>query len=184
MHASRPEALAERWLISPRTLEQWRWQGRGPRYLKIGGRVVYRLSDIEAFESARVHANTIGPIDQDDRRGSRRCQQLKPSPRPSAGERRAAAGWRAARRMTIANEPVDPRCRRRQGPDPFVTPAASRACGRCSPVARAVGRQEPSSVHAPWRKSVRVPRRRLLASSALGTPLEPLAADEGDDALN
>ena len=34
--------LAERWLISPRTLEQWRWQGRGPRYLKIGGRVVYR----------------------------------------------------------------------------------------------------------------------------------------------
>jgi hypothetical protein len=21
--------LAERWLISPRTLEQWRWQGRG-----------------------------------------------------------------------------------------------------------------------------------------------------------
>ncbi len=55
--------LAERWLISPRTLEQWRWQGRGPRYLKIGGRVVYRLSDIEAFESASLHANTIGPIE-------------------------------------------------------------------------------------------------------------------------
>jgi hypothetical protein len=55
--------LAERWLISPRTLEQWRWQGRGPRYLKIGGRVVYRLSDIEAFESVRVHANTIGTVD-------------------------------------------------------------------------------------------------------------------------
>ena len=33
--------------------------------LKIGGRVVYRLSDIEAFESARVHTNTIGPIDLD-----------------------------------------------------------------------------------------------------------------------
>jgi helix-turn-helix protein len=71
--------LAERWLISPRTLEQWRWQGRGPRYLKIGGRVVYRLSDIEAFESARVHLNTIGPVDPDveaepangDRRGNR-----------------------------------------------------------------------------------------------------------------
>ncbi len=57
--------LAERWVISPRTLEQWRWQGRGPRYLKIGGRVVYRLADIEAFESARVHINTIGPVDQD-----------------------------------------------------------------------------------------------------------------------
>ena len=64
--ASDQKHLAERcWLISPRTLEQWRWQGRGPRYLKIGGRVVYRLSDIETFESARVHTNTIGPIDLD-----------------------------------------------------------------------------------------------------------------------
>ena len=56
--------LADRWLISARTLEQWRWQGKGPRYLKIGGRVVYRLSDIEAFEAASLHANTIGPIDE------------------------------------------------------------------------------------------------------------------------
>ena len=55
--------LAERWLMSPRTLEQWRWQGRGPRFLKICGRVIYRLSDIEAFEAASLHANTIGPID-------------------------------------------------------------------------------------------------------------------------
>ena len=55
--------LAKRWLISPRTLEQWRWQGRGPRYLKICGRVVYRLSDIEEFEAASLHENTIGPLD-------------------------------------------------------------------------------------------------------------------------
>jgi hypothetical protein len=58
------KTLAKRWLISPRTLEQWRWQGRGPRYLKIGGRVVYRLSDVETFESARVHTNTVGPVGQ------------------------------------------------------------------------------------------------------------------------
>jgi Helix-turn-helix domain len=55
--------LAERWLISQRTLEQWRWQGRGPRYLKIGRRVIYRMSDIDAFESGRVHSNTNGPIE-------------------------------------------------------------------------------------------------------------------------
>lgn len=55
-------ALAARWLISERTLEQWRWQGKGPRYLKIGARVVYRLADIEAYEAARVHANTVGPL--------------------------------------------------------------------------------------------------------------------------
>ena len=40
--------LAERWDKSPRTLEGWRRQGKGPRYLKIGGRVVYRLDEIEA----------------------------------------------------------------------------------------------------------------------------------------
>jgi hypothetical protein len=56
------KVLADRWLVSPRTLEQWRWQGRGPRYLKIGGRVVYRQQDIEAFEADHLHANTVGPI--------------------------------------------------------------------------------------------------------------------------
>ena len=45
--------LAQRWRISPRTLERWRWLGQGPRYLKIGGRVVYRLEDVEAFEDEK-----------------------------------------------------------------------------------------------------------------------------------
>jgi hypothetical protein len=36
--------------MSHRTLERWRWEGKGPRYLKVGGRVLYRLADIEAFE--------------------------------------------------------------------------------------------------------------------------------------
>ncbi|MFM7417414.1 MAG: helix-turn-helix transcriptional regulator, partial [Alphaproteobacteria bacterium] len=39
--------LARRWNLSPRTLERWRWLNQGPRYLKIGGRVVYRLEDVE-----------------------------------------------------------------------------------------------------------------------------------------
>ena len=41
---------AARWKISHRTLERWRWAQEGLRYLKLGGRVNYRLSDIEAFE--------------------------------------------------------------------------------------------------------------------------------------
>jgi hypothetical protein len=45
--------LARRWRISPRTLERWRWLNQGPGYLKIGGRVVYRVEDIEAFEAMR-----------------------------------------------------------------------------------------------------------------------------------
>jgi len=53
--------LAERWSLSPRTLEQRRWRGVGPSYLKLGGRVTYRLSDVEAFEAERLHASTVGP---------------------------------------------------------------------------------------------------------------------------
>lgn len=45
--------LAQRWRISPRTLERWRWLGQGPQYLKIGGRVIYRLEDVENFEAEK-----------------------------------------------------------------------------------------------------------------------------------
>lgn len=51
--------LSRRWKISPRTLERWRWLGTGPRYHKIGGRVVYRLSDIEEFENSRSFTSTM-----------------------------------------------------------------------------------------------------------------------------
>jgi hypothetical protein len=45
--------LAERWRISERTLERWRWLKLGPAYIKIGGRVVYALDDVEAYEARR-----------------------------------------------------------------------------------------------------------------------------------
>jgi hypothetical protein len=47
--------LSRRWRLSPRTLEGWRHRGIGPQYLKIGGRIVYRLDDIEAFETRHIH---------------------------------------------------------------------------------------------------------------------------------
>jgi hypothetical protein len=46
--------LAQRWRISGRTLEKWRQDRCGPPYLKIGGRVVYRLEDVEAFEAEQL----------------------------------------------------------------------------------------------------------------------------------
>ncbi len=49
--------LARRWRISPRTLERWRWMKQGPCFLKVGGRVVYRLDDVEAFEAAQVRGS-------------------------------------------------------------------------------------------------------------------------------
>jgi predicted site-specific integrase-resolvase len=46
--------LARRWHLSPRTLERWRSQGEGPTFLKLGGRIVYRLDDVEEFERAQL----------------------------------------------------------------------------------------------------------------------------------
>ena len=54
--------LARRWRLSPRTLERWRWHGIGPCYLKIGGRVVYRLADVEAFEAAQIRQSTASSM--------------------------------------------------------------------------------------------------------------------------
>ena len=51
--------LAARLKISPRTLERWRWTGEGPAFLKIGGRVVYRLEDVEAYENGRRCESTV-----------------------------------------------------------------------------------------------------------------------------
>ena len=51
--------LAARLKISPRTLERWRWKGEGPTFLKIGGRVVYRVDDVEAYETGRRCESTV-----------------------------------------------------------------------------------------------------------------------------
>lgn len=48
--------VAVRWRMSVRTLERWRSLRQGPPFLKLGGRVVYRIEDIEAFEAARLEA--------------------------------------------------------------------------------------------------------------------------------
>jgi Helix-turn-helix domain len=50
--------LAERWNISAKTLERWRWAGDGPRFIKIGGLVRYRLEDVEAFEAGQLRQIT------------------------------------------------------------------------------------------------------------------------------
>ena len=48
--------LARRWRMSERTLERWRWLGQGPAFLKIGGRVAYRMEDILSYEATRLRS--------------------------------------------------------------------------------------------------------------------------------
>ena len=50
--------LADRWRMSERTLERWRWLGQGPRFMKLGGRVAYRVQDVEAFEAEQLRQIT------------------------------------------------------------------------------------------------------------------------------
>ena len=44
--------------LKPATLGQWRWNGRGPRFVKIGRACRYRLADLEAFLEERVFSST------------------------------------------------------------------------------------------------------------------------------
>ena len=54
-------------LGSPSTLAHWRSQGRGPAYIKLGGRIAYRGSDLNEWLAAR----TVRPIDTGYRQASR-----------------------------------------------------------------------------------------------------------------
>jgi len=45
-----PTQVAKRLCITEGTLERWRTSGIGPIYIRLPGRVRYRLEDIEAYE--------------------------------------------------------------------------------------------------------------------------------------
>lgn len=49
--------VAARWRLSVRTLERWRSRRQGPPFLKLGGKVVYRIEDVEAYEAAQRRDN-------------------------------------------------------------------------------------------------------------------------------
>jgi predicted DNA-binding transcriptional regulator AlpA len=50
--------LAKRWGVSERSIERYRTEGTGPCYLKINGRVVYSVIDVEAWEQSRKRLST------------------------------------------------------------------------------------------------------------------------------
>ncbi|MRR56378.1 MAG: DNA-binding protein [Deltaproteobacteria bacterium] len=52
------EAAAEFLQVKPTTLEQWRWNGKGPRFIKMGRAVRYRKTDLEKFTEERSFTST------------------------------------------------------------------------------------------------------------------------------
>lgn len=45
-----PKELATRWRLSDQTLANWRHAGKGPRFIRVGTRVLYPLQGIIHFE--------------------------------------------------------------------------------------------------------------------------------------
>lgn len=66
--------LADRWKVSAGALANDRSAGIGPRFVKLGYRVRYRLEDVVAYESLRV----VGTDEQG--RGSQREDKLEAVP--------------------------------------------------------------------------------------------------------
>ena len=50
--------LAQRWGVSHKTLQRWRSEGRGPRYLKLSKRVGYPVDAVIEFERDALHDST------------------------------------------------------------------------------------------------------------------------------
>jgi hypothetical protein len=57
------QELADRWRVSPRTVERWRYLKTGPSYHKLGAKIGYSLADVEAYERRRraeTHSSILG----------------------------------------------------------------------------------------------------------------------------
>ncbi|HJW56733.1 MAG TPA: DNA-binding protein [Burkholderiaceae bacterium] len=50
--------LAARWRVSETSLERWRSEGIGPKFLKLCGRILYRQIDIEDYEELSLQIST------------------------------------------------------------------------------------------------------------------------------
>ena len=46
--------LAERWKLHRKSLIRWRGKGQGPPFIKIGGKVRYKMADVEHYEKANT----------------------------------------------------------------------------------------------------------------------------------
>lgn len=73
-----PRLLAKRWNLTTATLRQWRWFRKGPQHLKIGGRILYRIVDIEKFEENILQYHTT--MRTENIRTNAPCSELPENP--------------------------------------------------------------------------------------------------------
>jgi len=53
-----PKQAAELLCMSEMTLRKWRWEGKGPQFVKMGRKVVYRQNDLQEFIQSMVRTST------------------------------------------------------------------------------------------------------------------------------
>ncbi len=58
-----PEQIAERYKLSEKTLEGWRFRGVGPKFRKFGHLVRYAESDLAVWEQSCARTNTAQIVD-------------------------------------------------------------------------------------------------------------------------
>ena len=53
-----PKEAANRLRVTTGTLSNWRVQGNGPRFIKVGRKVLYPVAQVVAYETAALRSNT------------------------------------------------------------------------------------------------------------------------------
>lgn len=56
--------LAKRLRITPRSLDRWVWQRKGPRRFKIGNKSYYDITDVDAWLQSKKENGIGGVVDQ------------------------------------------------------------------------------------------------------------------------
>ena len=54
--------LAVRWGLSVKTLQRWRQEQLGPVFCRLGSRVIYLITEVEAFERRYARYGTGAPV--------------------------------------------------------------------------------------------------------------------------
>jgi len=67
-----PEELANRWCITPGTLNRWRLKGTGPGFCQTEDGIFYKLQDIDTYEKSRTYQSTADYPPELKRKGNTR----------------------------------------------------------------------------------------------------------------
>jgi predicted DNA-binding transcriptional regulator AlpA len=62
--------VAMRWSMSLASLRRWRTNGCGPRYVKLGASVRYRIEDLESWLGTRPSGGEVGEGKDDAERAA------------------------------------------------------------------------------------------------------------------